>query len=46
MKGVRLLRRAVFVINRECKIVYSAYIPELGVEPDYDTIIGPAKNAL
>ena len=46
MKGVRLLRRAVFVIDREDKIVYSAYMPELGIEPEYDSVMGAAKAAL
>jgi thiol peroxidase len=46
MKGVRLLRRAVFVIDRDDKVVYSAYMPELGVEPDYDAVMGAAKAAL
>ena len=46
MKGVRLLRRAVFVIDREGKIIYSVYMPELGVEPEYDEVMGAAKAAL
>ena len=46
MKNVRLLRRAVFVIDREDKVVYSAYMPEIGIEPDYDAVLGAAKAAL
>jgi len=46
MKDVRLLRRAVFIIDREDKVVYSAYMPEIGIEPDYDVIMGVAKAAL
>jgi len=46
MKEVRLLRRAVFVIDREDKVVYSAYMPEIGIEPDYEAVMGAAKAAL
>lgn len=46
MKGFRLLRRAVFVIDREDKVVYSAYMPEIGIEPDYEAVMGAAKAAL
>lgn len=46
MKEVRLLRRSVFVVDRENRIVYSAYMPAMGIEPDYDTVVGTAKAAL
>jgi len=46
MKDFRLLRRAVFVINQEDKVVYSAYMPEIGIEPDYEAVLGAAKAAL
>jgi thiol peroxidase len=46
MKEVRLLRRAVFVVNRENKLVYSDYMAELGVEPNYEDVINAAKAAL
>jgi thiol peroxidase len=46
MKEVRLLRRSVFVVDRENMIVYSAYMPAMGVEPDYDEVMGAAKAAL
>jgi len=46
MKEIRLLRRAVFVIGRDEKVVYSAYMPEIGVEPDYEAVMGAAKAAL
>lgn len=46
MKNVRVLRRAVFVVDRQDKVVYSAYMPEMGIEPDYDAVVGAAKAAL
>lgn len=46
IKEVRVLRRAVFVVNREDKIVYAAYMPTIGVEPDYEAVLQAAKNAL
>ena len=45
MNEVRLLRRAVFVVNREDKLVYADYMPELGVEPNYEDVINAAKAA-
>jgi hypothetical protein len=36
----------VFVINQEDKVVYSAYMPEIGIEPDYEAVLGAAKAAL
>lgn len=42
----RILRRAVFIVDREDKIRYAAYMPELGVEPDYDEVLKAAKSIL
>jgi len=46
MQEVRLLRRAIFVVNRENKIEYSAYMPTLGEEPDYNLVLEAAKAVL
>ncbi len=46
MKEVRLLRRAVFVIDRDNKIVYADYMKALGDEPNYDEVLAAAKSAL
>jgi thiol peroxidase len=46
MKEARLLRRAVFVIDKAGKIVYVAYMAALGDEPDYGAVLAAAKNAL
>jgi len=46
IKEIRLLRRAVFVIDRNGKVVYAAYMPTLGVEPDYGEVLAAAKAAL
>jgi len=46
IKDVRVLRRAIFVVNRENKIVYSAYMPTLGDEPDYNLVLEAAKSVL
>ena len=46
IKEARLLRRAVFVIDREGKVLYAASMPTLGDEPDYDEVLKAAKNAL
>ncbi len=46
MKEVRLLRRAVFVVDRNDTIVYADYMPRLGDEPNYEEVLEAAKRAL
>ena len=46
IKDVRLLRRAVWVVDRKDKVTYSAYMPALGDEPDYAAVLAAAKAAL
>ncbi len=46
MKERRWLRRAVFVVDRAGKIVYAAYMPRLGEEPDYTAVLAAARQAL
>ncbi len=46
IKEARVLRRAVFVIDRAGKLVYVAYMPALGEEPAYDSVLEAAKAAL
>jgi len=46
VKERRTLRRAVFVVGKDDKVLYVAYMPELGVEPDYGEVLQAAKQAL
>lgn len=46
IKELRFLRRAVFVVDRHDIVTYVAYMPVLGQEPDYDTVLAQAKAAL
>jgi thiol peroxidase len=46
IKERRYHRRAVFVVDRNGKLVYVAYMPVLGVEPNYDEVLAAAKAAL
>ena len=41
----RLLRRAVFVVDRTDVIRYSAYMPTMGEEPDYAAVMQAARLA-
>lgn len=45
LRDQRILRRAVFVIDRDDSIVYSDYLPALGDEPDYEEVLRIAKSA-
>lgn len=46
IKERRILRRAVFVVGKNDKMVYIAYMPALGDEPNYGEALNAAKKAL
>ena len=46
VKERRTLRRAVFVVGRDDKVVYVAYMAVTSDEPNYEEVLAAAKNAL
>ncbi len=46
VKERRILRRAIFVVDRQGRVVYAAYMPALGDEPNYADVLAAAKAAL
>jgi thioredoxin-dependent peroxiredoxin len=46
MKEVRILRRAVFVVDKQKIVTYVAYMPTNGDEPNYAEVLAVAKKAL
>jgi thiol peroxidase len=46
IKERRILRRAVIVVDRQDRVTYAAYMPTLGVEPNYDEVLAAARAAL
>ena len=46
IKERRTLRRAVFIIDRQDRVTYVAYMPALGLEPDYEKVLEAARAAL
>ncbi|RME06373.1 MAG: thiol peroxidase [Anaerolineae bacterium] len=46
LRDQRILRRAVFVVNREGIVTYADYMPALGEEPDYQAVLKAAREAL
>jgi thiol peroxidase len=46
MKEVRLLRRAVFVVNKKGIVTYAAYMAANGDEPNYEEVLEAARKAL
>jgi thioredoxin-dependent peroxiredoxin len=46
IKERRYLRRALFIVGRDGKLIYVNYLPRLADEPDYDEVINVAKEAL
>lgn len=45
IEELRILRRAVFVVDRNDKIAYVDYMPALGEEPDYEKVLIEARKA-
>jgi len=46
IKELRLLARAVFVVDKEGIIRYCQLVPEIAEEPDYDAVIAAVKELL
>lgn len=46
IEDLRLLARAVFVVDREGVLRRVEYLPAAGLEPDYDLALAAAKEAL
>ncbi len=46
MKEARILRRAVFVVDKNGVVTYSAYMVANGDEPNYEAVLSAAKMAL
>lgn len=46
MEEVRILRRAVFVVDKKRIVKYAAYMPTNGDEPNYEEVLAAAKAAL
>lgn len=45
IKGLRLLARAVIVVDKSGTIQYKQIVPEVTQEPDYDQVLGAVKKA-
>jgi thiol peroxidase len=46
MNEVRLLRRAVFVVDKKGIVTYAVYMAVNGDEPKYDEVLAAAKAVL
>ena len=46
IKERRIFRRAVFVVSKDDRLAYVAYMPELGDAPDFETVLTAAKREL
>jgi thiol peroxidase len=46
IKERHIHRRSVFVVDKEGKLAYVAYLPTLGDQPNYDEVLAAAKGAL
>jgi thiol peroxidase len=45
IKERRWLRRAVFVVDRDDRVVYAAYMRAIGIEPNYEEVLAAARAA-
>lgn len=46
IKELRLLARAIFIIDKNDIIQYVEYVKELGSHPDYETVLGALKKVV
>lgn len=46
IEELRLLSRAIFVVNEENKVTYVEYVPEVGNHPDYDAALEHIRSQL
>lgn len=46
LKEPRILRRAIFVVDRDDKIVYADYMKVLGDQPNYSAVLEAVRRAL
>ena len=46
IKEIRIFRRAIFVVDRNDRLVYVEYLPELGQEPKYDKVLEVTRKTL
>ncbi len=44
IKELRLLTRAIFVLDADNKVTYIEYVQEIGTHPDYDAAIAAVKK--
>ncbi len=45
IKELRILSRAIFVVDKDNKIVHAEYVKEVADHPDYDSALAAAKAA-
>jgi thiol peroxidase len=46
MEEVRVLRRAIFIVDKKRIVRYVAYMPSNSDEPNYEEVLAAAKAAL
>ncbi len=46
IEEIKLLARAVFVVNPAHEITYAEYVPEVGDQPDFDRILAEVSKLL
>ena len=46
LKEPGVFRRAIFVVDKHDKVVYAAYMPKLGDEPEYAAVLENARKSL
>ena len=46
IEELKILTRAVFVLDKDGKVVYAEYVPEVTSEPDYDKALDALKSQL
>jgi thiol peroxidase len=46
IEELKILSRAIFVLDKDGKVVHAEYVPEVASEPNYDTALSALKSQL
>jgi thiol peroxidase len=46
IEELKIMSRAVFVLDKDGTVVYAQYVPEVASEPDYEPALAALKNAV
>ncbi len=46
IEELKILSRAIFVLDKDCNVVYAEYVPEVASEPNYEAAVAALEGQL